>query len=448
MSTADNEPQQPEGNTISSTYLQADPQSPYYLWTWGSIMQPMALLYTGLAHLWCLFATRMQIQPRAPMPASLPSPVPTATSSSPIVAIVTGSNTGIGFETAKTLVLDYGWHVILACRSKDKALQAQHIIQKELDQKQAATALDANSGKPIVLDQPLDLSDFSSIDLFVKEVEDRYPRIHMLINNAGRNTSGMSPTHPPLDLLFQSNFLGHFRLTMGLIQSKRLVFDDNQVGGGVVNLSSVMHHFCGPYVLNEMYWKHVGTYRSSAVDKVLTSACGVYREVKAASSYCASKVAAIFFTLELNRRYQPTTTTSKNRIVSVAVNPGATASDIWRGFPTYVQQIMKIIFLTPKQASVPVVAAAVTLVQQPQQEPAPQSYTEFGPGKMGIYLQPYWQPVGYDPCPFPVTEILGPYIGYASTRPRLPLVEDSAKQASLALWKVSTELACQPTISS
>ena len=36
------------------------------------------------------------------------------------VAIVTGSNTGIGYETAKSLVLDYGMTVILACRSRDK----------------------------------------------------------------------------------------------------------------------------------------------------------------------------------------------------------------------------------------------------------------------------------------------------------------------------------------
>ena len=84
------------------------------------------------------------------------------------VAIVTGSNTGIGLETARTLV-DSGWNVILACRSRDKALKAASEIR--------------GMGQPLVV-ATLDLSSFSSIKEFAKTIRGRYSKVHVLINNA------------------------------------------------------------------------------------------------------------------------------------------------------------------------------------------------------------------------------------------------------------------------
>jgi NAD(P)-dependent dehydrogenase (short-subunit alcohol dehydrogenase family) len=192
-----------------------------------------------------------------------------------------------------------------------------------------------------------------------------------------------------LDLLFQSNFLGHFLLTKELLESLQ------KENGHVINLSSAMHHFSGTRPLDESYWKSVALHSPD----------------RPPETYAASKTAAILFSLELTRRYP--------QLRSTAVNPGAASSDIWRGFPKLIQNIMKVFFLTPSQASVHVVAAAVT------------------PDLTATYLQPYWL-YDYSKPPFPALEMLGPYVGYVATTPRLP--SDGGLDAALSLWKVSEEL--------
>lgn len=352
----------------SGLLVQTD--SPYYASSWCNPLQPIALIYMGLAHLWV--GRRIQ-------PTRLPPPTVENTRK---VAVVTGANTGIGFETARTLVLEYHWQVVLACRSKDKAIQAMHAINKE----RSTQLSDESLGEAIVLDQTLDLSSFDSVRLFAQEVRQKFPKLDVLINNAGRNTSGKSG---PLDLLFQSNFLGHFLLTKELLESLQ------KENGHVINLSSAMHHFSGTRPLDESYWKSMALHSPD----------------RPPETYAASKTAAILFSLELTRRYP--------QLRSTAVNPGAASSDIWRGFPKLIQNVMKVFFLTPSQASVPVVAAAVT------------------PDLTATYLQPYWL-YDYSKPPFPALEMLGPYVGYVATTPRLP--SDGGLEAALSLWKVSEEL--------
>jgi NAD(P)-dependent dehydrogenase (short-subunit alcohol dehydrogenase family) len=227
------------------------------------------------------------------------------------VAIVTGCNTGIGFETARALVLEHNVHVIMACRSRDKALMAMEKIHDE--QAKAATN-DSNATKrdiaKAVFVHPLDLSSFDSVKAFCAAVRKEYPDVDILVNNAGRNTNGESMSMSahggsdadqkqiPLDLLFQSNFLGHFLLTSELLNADMLV-----PNARIVNLSSVMHHFCGTPSATGWesvdYWKQAATAGSAPTD-----------------TYSPSKLAAQLFTLELNRRYG-------KRLRSIAVNPGA-----------------------------------------------------------------------------------------------------------------------------
>lgn len=359
--------------------------SPYFSSAWCDPLQPVALVYMGLAHLWVIGRN---------IENSLPPATPKNTHK---VAVVTGGNTGIGFETARTLVVDYGWQVVLACRNKTKASQAMLAINAERDRDESSSS--PMGGEAIVLDQPLDLSQFGSVQLFSKELVARFPKLDVLINNAGRNTSGKSGQ---LDLLFQSNFLGHFLLTQHLLQHLQKSDD-----GHVINLSSAMHHFSGTRPLDEAYWKSVA----------------LYSEDRPPETYAASKLAAILLTEELNRRYHPEEDDHASTIRSTAVNPGAAASDIWRGFPQWMQQVMKLFFLTPQQASVPVVAAAVA--------------ESWNRSSSTCYLQPYWQ-FDYERPPFPATEMLGPYVGYVATAPRLP--SDNGRQAAASLWKVATEL--------
>jgi len=249
--------------------------SPYYSEVSFAAMVPLAIAYSMVANLAATFLRPLGLFPR-------PRALPTIAKTHNKLAIVTGSNTGIGFETAKALV-ENGFDVILACRSEDKALQAVDLISES-----------SPSGKALFVGC-LDLSSFESVRDFSKTIKSRYNKVDVLINNAGRNTSGPS-SDKDLDLCFQANFLGHFLLTHQLL-------DLLKGGGKVINLSSVMHHFSGNAnggPLDEEYWKRVATY-GQAPD----------------STYSPSKLAALLFTLELNRRY------SDKGIRSMAVNPGA-----------------------------------------------------------------------------------------------------------------------------
>ena len=103
--------------------------SPYFSSAWCDPLQPVALVYMGLAHLWVIGR-------------NIENPLPPATpKNTHKVAVVTGGNTGIGFETARTLVVDYGWQVVLACRNKTKASQAMLAINAERDRDESSSPM-------------------------------------------------------------------------------------------------------------------------------------------------------------------------------------------------------------------------------------------------------------------------------------------------------------------
>ncbi|KAK1742412.1 retinol dehydrogenase-related protein, partial [Skeletonema marinoi] len=150
------------------------------------------------------------------------------------IAIITGSNTGVGFETAQGLA-QRGYHVILACRNRQKGLDA-----REEDESKVV-------GKASFL-QPLDLASFASIRSFCNSFSEKYDSLNILVNNAGINSQG-DVTEDGLEMCFQSNFVGHFLLTKLLIPSllnAENTYKNNKYkdeAGRIVNLSSVTHHF-------------------------------------------------------------------------------------------------------------------------------------------------------------------------------------------------------------
>src|SRR5215203_1359692 len=87
------------------------------------------------------------------------------------LAIVTGANTGIGFETARILARK-GARVILACRNPQKAQQAVTRIIR---------------GAPLAKVEPqvLDLSDLDAVRAFAHAFAAKHQHLHLLINNAG-----------------------------------------------------------------------------------------------------------------------------------------------------------------------------------------------------------------------------------------------------------------------
>lgn len=120
--------------------------------------------------------------------------------------IVTGSNTGIGFETAKALIKQ-GATVILACRSLDRANDAR---TKLLEATKVAPS------KAIVI--KLDLCGFDSVKKFVKEFKNLGLPLHGLINNAGIMMEERNLTQDGFEMVFTANHLSHFMLTLLLIK--------------------------------------------------------------------------------------------------------------------------------------------------------------------------------------------------------------------------------------
>jgi len=156
------------------------------------------------------------------------------------VAVVTGANSGIGFHTAMAL-LSRNATVVMACRSERKcASAAQDAMQR--------VRARIGAGMPLGLSVPmvLDLGDLVSVHTFAGSFAEQFPRVDIIVNNAGFNQAGSIEPEPPtaqgLESHFGSMHVGHFVLTERLLQ---------QNSGGadrvnVVNVASGMHHFCVP----------------------------------------------------------------------------------------------------------------------------------------------------------------------------------------------------------
>ena len=388
-------------------------------------MLPVAGIYTAVAHLAVLLMKPFPFHIKAnSVDAILPEHRFSTAESS--VAIVTGSNTGIGFETASSLV-EQGYTVILACRSRDKGQSSADLINNNL-----SGARDKSFGKATFL-HPLDLSSLKSVRSFSEAFCEKYSHLNILVNNAGINTSGTS--EDGMDLCFQTNFVGHYLLTRllvpNLLNAKNFFGNEDKKdveAGRVVNLSSATHHFAGcnePRNGGDKYLNKTGKHdkqwwRDTATPDVSDN------------TYKESKLAAILFSRALNNRF------GNAGLKAVTANPGAVNSDIWRNYPKYMDKIHETIYLTRKQGAATSIAGAISKL--PEND---------------LYLQPYWQPfknirskmstlVAYPAFgnkwyskPLPFAEMLGPCVGFAITEPRLPADVNASADA---LWEVCGDL--------
>ena len=144
-------------------------------------------------------------------------------------AIVTGANSGIGFETARVLACN-GADVILACRSKLKGEEAVSKIKEE-------------NPKGSVSLEILDLSDLASVRLFADKMNDKLDCLDLLILNAGVMVPPYTKTTQGYELQFGVNHLGHFALT-GLLHKKILSTE----GSRIISVSSIAASF------GKMHW--------------------------------------------------------------------------------------------------------------------------------------------------------------------------------------------------
>lgn len=139
-------------------------------------------------------------------------------------ALITGANTGIGFETARSLAR-HGCHVILACRNVSEGLKAVEKIREE--------KMSAGQNCNVL---PLDLASLQSVKMFANLIMENYKKLDMLILNAGVFGIPYTLTVDGYEAMFQVNHLAHFYLT--------LLLEDLLIANTrIVILSSESHRF-------------------------------------------------------------------------------------------------------------------------------------------------------------------------------------------------------------
>lgn len=242
------------------------------------------------------------------------------------VAIVTGANSGIGFETAKTLAAK-GAEVILACRNLEKA----NLAVKEIH------SMVRNAKLEII---HLDLANLASIQKFADTFKAKYETLDLLINNAGIMIPPFTKTTEGFEAQFGANHLGHFALT-GLLLDVILATPNARV----VNVSSSAHR--------------MGT---GTIDFDNLNAEKGYHP---ANAYTQSKLANLLFTLELNRRL----TEIGSDVIATSAHPGWTVTGLQRGF---LHTVSEWIGQKPEMGTLPTLQAAL--------DPNAQRNDYFGPG--------------------------------------------------------------------
>jgi NAD(P)-dependent dehydrogenase (short-subunit alcohol dehydrogenase family) len=199
------------------------------------------------------------------------------------VAIVTGANSGIGFETARVLA-EKGATVVMACRNLDKANPKADEIRK------ARPTADVEV-------MELDLSDLSSVRSFAEALRAKHSRIDLLINNAGIMVPPYGKTAQGFETQFGVNHLGHFALTGSLLD-----LITSTPGSRIVTVSSVAHYF-GKIQFSDLNWEN---------------------GYNAQGAYGQSKLANLLFTYELQRRLQA----AGKDTLAVAAHPGWTETSL------------------------------------------------------------------------------------------------------------------------
>jgi len=231
------------------------------------------------------------------------------------VAIVTGANTGIGFETAAALA-SHNASVILACRNQQKAEDAMKKIRERTPDAEVEFI-------------ELDLASLASVERFAAAFRAGHERLDLLINNAGIMVPPLGHTEDGFELQFGCNHLGHFALTGRLVDLLEAT-----PGARVVNVSSMAHRY--------------GT-----LDFDNLNAEEGYDKMPA---YGQSKLANLLFTFELQRRLEKTGST----VIATVAHPGWTGTDLQRHSPAI--RFLNFFFAqTPPMGSLPTLRAAADL---------------------------------------------------------------------------------------
>ena len=244
-------------------------------------------------------------------------------------ALVTGANSGIGYEAARALA-QRGARVLLGCRNPDKAADAVARIRSS-----------APAAEVEVIQ--LDLADLASVRSAAESVRERVTQLDLLINNAGVMALPLYRTADGFEMQFGTNHLGHFALTGLLIDTLNAAS-----AARIVSVSSQGHRM-GRIAFDD-----------------LNAEAGYHRWLR----YGQSKVANLLFTYELQRRL---TATSAGTI-ALACHPGGASTELSRDAGLLMkifQPLADIVMQSATMGALPTLRAAT--------DPAAKGADYYGP---------------------------------------------------------------------
>lgn len=215
------------------------------------------------------------------------------------VAVVTGGNGGLGFESVKAFA-NKGAEVVLASRSIERGEKAKENILTE------------NPEAQITVIQ-LDLMDISSVEKFVSNFKEKFSRLDILLNNAGIMTVPYGLTKDGFEKQLGTNHLGHFALTGQLID---VIL--NTPNSRVVNVSSIAHKG-GDMDFENLQFEDGKDYTPM-------------------KAYSRSKLANLLFTYELQRFFDEKGVDS----LAVAAHPGVSNTNLGEHMrDTFLYKLLK-----------------------------------------------------------------------------------------------------------
>jgi len=242
------------------------------------------------------------------------------------VVIVTGSSSGLGYETAKVLA-NKNATVIVAVRNEVKGNAAVEKIKVE----------NPNADIQVML---VDLANLESVHRFAENFKKKFKKLGLLINNAGVMTPPYTKTKDGFELQFGTNHLGHFALTGLLIDLIKKTPNSR-----IVNVSSTAHKI-GKLDFEDLNWET--------------------RRYNKMRSYGDSKLANLYFTNELQKRL----TKQSSGVIVASAHPGATATELSRHSPFF--RVLSLFVQNSKMGALPTLYAAVA--------PDVQGNDYYGPG--------------------------------------------------------------------
>jgi NAD(P)-dependent dehydrogenase (short-subunit alcohol dehydrogenase family) len=202
-------------------------------------------------------------------------------------AVVTGANSGLGYETTLALA-GHGAHVVMACRDERRGSEALERVRTELPQSSVELSL-------------LDLADLTSVRKFAEGYAGERDRLDILVNNAGvMALSERRTTADGFEMQLGTNHFGHYALT-GLLLPQLLA----RPGGRVVSVTS-FGHIVGRMNFDDLQWE---------------------RSYRKWLAYGRSKLANLLFIFELDRRARAAGT----GVIAAVAHPGYANTNLQSG---------------------------------------------------------------------------------------------------------------------